>query len=85
MTGALLLLFCELILPALGPDLFVFATDVFDFGFFDVGVSQAVSSYLTPVLTLRGFLPVQTGVKALLDLVKYSPTDRSEAVVRGTL
>ena len=61
-TGALLLLFRELILPAFGQILFGFAADLFDLGLFDVGVSTAISPYLTPVLTLRGFLPVRTGV-----------------------
>ena len=85
MTGATLLLFCELILPAVGPDLLGFAADGLGLGLFDVGVSPAVSPYLTPVLTLRGFLPVQTGVWARLDLVKCSPTGRSETAVGGTL
>ena len=62
MSGATLLLFRELILPAVGLDLLGFAADVFGLGLFDVGVSPAISPYLTPVLTLRGFLPVQTGV-----------------------
>ena len=61
-TGAMLLLFRELILSAVGPDLFGFAADVFDLGLLDVGMSSAISPYLTPVLTLRGFLPVRTGV-----------------------
>ena len=58
MTGAILLLFQELILPAVGPDLFGFAAVVFGLGLFDIGVSPEVSPYLTPVLTLCGFLPV---------------------------
>ena len=53
-TGATLLLFHELILSAVGPDLF--GADVFGLGLFDVGVSPAISPYLTPVLTLHGFL-----------------------------
>ena len=61
-TGGTLLLFRELILPAVGPDLLGFAADVFGLGLFDVGVSPAISPYLTPVLTLRGFLPVQAGM-----------------------
>ena len=84
-TGATLLLFHELILPAVGPDLLGFAADGLGLGLFDVGVSLAISLYLTPVLTLHGFLPVQTGVWAHLDLVKGSPTSRSEAAVGGTL
>ena len=84
-TGATLLLFRDMILSAVGPDLLGFAADWLGLGLFDVGVSPTVSLYLTPVLTLHGFLPVQTGVWTRLDLVKCSPTGRSEAAVGGTL
>ena len=85
LVGAMLLFNCELIRPALGPDLLGFAVNVFDFGLLSFGEALSISPYLTPVLTLHGFLPVLTGVGAFFDLVKWSPTGRSEAVVGGTL
>ena len=66
LVGAMLLCFCELIQPALGPDLLGFAVNVFDFGLLSFGEALSISPYLTPVLTLRGFLPVLTGVGAFL-------------------
>ena len=86
-VGATLLLFCELILFGVGPDLLGFAVDGLGLGLTGAGVSSAlgVSPYLTPVLTLRDLLPVQCGVWVLLEWVKCSPTGRSEAAVGGTL
>ena len=86
-VGATLLLFCELILFGVGPDLLGFAAGGLGLGLIGAGVSSAlgVSLYLTPVLTLRGLLPVQHGVWVLLEWVKCSPTGRSEAAVGGTL
>ena len=76
---------CELIRSALGPDLLGFTVNVFVFGLRGFVEALSSSPYLTPVLTLRGFLPVLTGVGVFFYLVKWSPTGRSEAVVGGTL
>ena len=86
-VGATLLLFLELILLAVGPDLFGFAAGGLGLGMTGIGTSSKleVSPYFTPVLALRGFLHVRFEVWALLDRVKCSPMGKSDAAVGGTL